>query len=104
MPSEEMLYRFVGEERLLQVRGEYLPLVMLRQRFAVKGPAIVQSAGCRYALWVDQLIGQQQVVVKNLEQNYRKVEGVLGATILGDGGVALILDVVELASEQEVAA
>ncbi len=112
MPSEEMLYRFVGEERLLQVRGEYLPLVMLRQRFAVKGPAsgekgivvIVQSAGCRYALWVDQLIGQQQVVVKNLEQNYRKVDGVSGATILGDGSVALILDVVELASEQEVAA
>ena len=59
---------------------------------------IVQSAGCRYALWVDQLIGQQQVVVKNLEQNYRKVPGVSGATILGDGSVALILDVIELAN------
>jgi two-component system, chemotaxis family, sensor kinase CheA len=80
--------------------------VMLRQRFSVSGQApsdngivvIVQSAGCRYALWVDQLIGQQQVVVKNLEQNYRKVTGVSAATILGDGSVALILDVVELAT------
>lgn len=106
MPQEEMLYRYVGDERLLQVRGEYLPLVMLRQRFSVSGQApsdngivvIVQSAGCRYALWVDQLIGQQQVVVKNLEQNYRKVTGVSAATILGDGSVALILDVVELAT------
>ncbi|MDF7647130.1 chemotaxis protein CheA [Erwiniaceae bacterium L1_54_3] len=106
MPREEMLYRFVGEDRLLQVRGEYLPLVMLRQCFGVNGQApndsgivvIVQSAGCRYALWVDQLIGQQQVVVKNLEQNYRKVPGVSGATILGDGSVALILDVIELAT------
>ena len=106
MPQEEMLYRYVGDERLLQVRGEYLPLVMLRQRFSVIGQApsdngivvIVQSAGCRYALWVDQLIGQQQVVVKNLEQNYRKVTGVSAATILGDGSVALILDVVELAT------
>ncbi|PJZ02643.1 chemotaxis protein CheA [Pantoea rodasii] len=126
LPQEEMLYRYVGDERLLQVRGEYLPLVMLRQRFSVSGQApsdngivvIVQSAGCRYALWVDQLIGQQQVVVKNLEQNYRKVTGVSAATILGDGSVALILDVVELSafthpqakagracvSEQEVAA
>lgn len=105
-PTEEMLCRFVGEERLLQVRGEYLPLVLLRQRLSVAGDApaddgivvIVQSAGCRYALWVDQLIGQQQVVVKNLEQNYRKVPGVSAATILGDGSVALILDVVELST------
>lgn len=105
-PNEEMLCRFVGKERLLQVRGEYLPLVLLRQRLSVAGdvPAddgivvIVQSAGCRYALWVDQLIGQQQVVVKNLEQNYRKVPGVSAATILGDGSVALILDVVELST------
>ncbi|MEP9091290.1 chemotaxis protein CheA [Enterobacter cloacae] len=105
-PTEDMLCRFVGEERLLQVRGEYLPLVLLRQRLSVAGEApaddgivvIVQSAGCRYALWVDQLIGQQQVVVKNLEHNYRKVPGVSAATILGDGSVALILDVVELST------
>ncbi|TKV07885.1 chemotaxis protein CheA [Citrobacter sp. wls619] len=105
-PREEMLCRFVGQECLLQIRGEYLPLVMLRQRLSVLGEnnpeegivVIVQSAGCRYALWVDQLIGQQQVVVKNLEQNYRKVSGVSAATILGDGSVSLILDVVELST------
>lgn len=105
-PTEAMLCRFVGEERLLHVRGEYLPLVILRERLAIPGDSqadegivvIVQSAGCRYALWVDQLVGQQQVVVKNLEQNYRKVPGVSAATILGDGSVALILDVVEMAN------
>ncbi|MFP2420601.1 chemotaxis protein CheA [Pseudescherichia vulneris] len=105
-PTEAMLCRFVGEERLLHVRGEYLPLVMVRERLSVPGEGpgdegivvIVQSAGCRYALSVDQLIGQQQVVVKNLEQNYRKVPGVSAATILGDGSVALILDVVEMAN------
>jgi two-component system chemotaxis sensor kinase CheA len=105
-PTDEMLYRFVGENQLLQVRGEYLPLTRLREVFAVpedKGVdegiiVIVQSAGCRYALCVDQLIGQHQVVVKNLEQNYRKVPGISAATIMGDGSVALILDVVELAT------
>ncbi len=54
---------------------------------------ILQSAGRRYALLVDQLIGQHQVVVKNLESNYRKVPGISAATILGDGSVALIVDV-----------
>ena len=105
-PTDELLHRFVGESQLLQVRGEYLPLTMLREVFAVPDEAgvdegiivIVQSAGCRYALCVDQLIGQHQVVVKNLEQNYRKVPGISAATIMGDGSVALILDVVELAT------
>ena len=54
---------------------------------------IIESEGRRAALVVDELIGQHQVVVKNLETNYQKVEGVSGATILGDGKVALILDV-----------
>ncbi len=105
-PTDEMLYRFVGKNQLLQVRGEYLPLTILREVFTVPDEAgvdegiivIVQSAGCRYALCVDQLIGQHQVVVKNLEQNYRKVPGISAATIMGDGSVALILDVVELAT------
>ena len=55
---------------------------------------ILQSGGRRYALLVDQLIGQHQVVVKNLESNYRKVPGISAATILGDGSVALIVDAV----------
>ena len=53
---------------------------------------VVEADGARVALMVDELIGQQQVVIKNLESNYRKVPNVSGATILGDGKVALILD------------
>ena len=57
---------------------------------------VVESDGTRMALLVDELLGQQQVVVKNLEANYRKVDYVSGATIMGDGQVALILDVAGL--------
>lgn len=104
-PSESALYRMAGDEQMLLVRGEYLPLVELHQVFNIESDVkqasdgiavILESAGCRYALLVDQLIGQHQVVVKNLELNYRKVPGISAATILGDGSVALILDVVAL--------
>lgn len=106
-PSENALYRMAGDEMMLQVRGEYLPLIELHQIFDIESDStlpndgiavILQSAGCRYALLVDQLIGQHQVVVKNLELNYRKVPGISAATILGDGSVALILDVAALAT------
>ncbi|VEI19976.1 Chemotaxis protein CheA [Serratia plymuthica] len=101
-PQAEDLHPLAGGERVLQVRGEYLPLVELFRVFEVAGAktdatqgivVILQSAGRRYALLVDQLIGQHQVVVKNLESNYRKVPGISAATILGDGSVALIVDV-----------
>ncbi len=101
-PLAEDLHPLAGGERVLQVRGEYLPLVELYNVFDVTGAkteatqaivVILQSAGRRYALLVDQLIGQHQVVVKNLESNYRKVPGISAATILGDGSVALIVDV-----------
>ncbi|MCU6679302.1 chemotaxis protein CheA [Leclercia tamurae] len=101
-PREEDLHPLAGGERVLEVRGEYLPLVELWKVFDVDGAkteatqgivVILQSAGRRYALLVDQLIGQHQVVVKNLESNYRKVPGISAATILGDGSVALIVDV-----------
>lgn len=101
-PLAEDLHPLAGGERVLQVRGEYLPLVELYNVFEVEAAkteatqgivVILQSAGRRYALLVDQLIGQHQVVVKNLESNYRKVPGISAATILGDGSVALIVDV-----------
>lgn len=91
-----------GNDRVLHVRGEYLPLVELYRVFDIpdakqdvtKGIVmIVQSEGRSFALQVDQLIGQHQVVVKNLETNYRRVPGISAATILGDGSVALILDI-----------
>ncbi|HBK1618431.1 TPA: chemotaxis protein CheA [Escherichia coli] len=101
-PREADLHPLAGGERVLEVRGEYLPIVELWKVFNVAGAkteatqgivVILQSGGRRYALQVDQLIGQHQVVVKNLESNYRKVPGISAATILGDGSVALIVDV-----------
>ncbi|MER5101187.1 chemotaxis protein CheW [Morganella morganii] len=104
-PRQEDIYRLAGEEKMLLVRGEYLPLVEMHQVFGIEEAErdlaksialIVQNAGNRYALLVDRLIGQQQVVVKNVESNYRKIPGISAATIMGDGSVALIIDVAEL--------
>lgn len=104
-PPKNALKPITGTENLLQVREEYLPLIALHEILDIKNAqpdpcnsiaVVLQSAGRRYALLVDQLIGQHQVVVKNLETNYRKVAGISAATILGDGSVALILDVASL--------
>lgn len=104
-PRQDDIYRLAGEEKMLLVRGEYLPLVEMYQVFGIEDAErdlaksialIVQNAGSRYALLVDRLIGQQQVVVKNVESNYRKIPGISAATIMGDGSVALIIDVAEL--------
>lgn len=104
-PQSEDIHSMAGSEKVLQVRGEFLPLVELYQIFDVKNAkpeptegivVIIQAGNRRYALLVDQLIGQHQVVVKNLESNYKKVPGVSAATILGDGSVALIVDVSSL--------
>lgn len=104
-PRQEDIYRLAGEEKMLLVRGEYLPLVELHHVFSIEDAErnldnsivlIIQNAGHRFALLVDKLVGQQQVVVKNIESNYRKIPGISAATIMGDGSVALILDVAEL--------
>ncbi|MCW5671441.1 MAG: chemotaxis protein CheW [Hydrogenophaga sp.] len=87
--------------QVVKVREEYMPVVELERvfqvpRFEFNGTSpimvVVEAEGSRVALMVDELLGQQQVVIKNLESNYRKVPNVSGATILGDGKVALILD------------
>ncbi|MBB3140398.1 chemotaxis protein CheW [Halomonas organivorans] len=104
-PSRDDLYAMAGDDVVLKVRDEYLPVVPVHEALDVTDAkteldemiaVIVQGEGRRYALLVDELIGQQQVVVKNLETNYRKVPGVSAATILGDGSVALILDITDL--------
>ena len=91
-----------GQGQVVKIREEYLPLIPLYKIFDIKpnftdpsqGIAVILEAdGKKAALLVDGLVGQQQVVVKNLESNFRKVAGISGATILGDGGVSLILDV-----------
>ncbi|NDU85483.1 MAG: chemotaxis protein CheA [Ferrovum sp.] len=89
-----------GDGRLLRVRGEYLPVVYLRKRFVLdqetEGPlslvVIIEADQRKVAVCVDALLGQQQVVIKSLETHFRKLEGISGATILGDGRVALIID------------
>ena len=104
--GKSMIKSISGVERLIQVRGEYLPVVPLYEVFcipqAVRGldqgiMVVLESDGAKVALFVDALIGQHQVVIKSLEANYRKVPGVSGATIMGDGRVAMILDVTALA-------
>ncbi len=101
-PSAGDLKEVAGQGRLIKVRDDYLPLVYLYELFSIEPhfadptESIVLVLGVddrKFALLVDTLVGQQQVVVKNLETNFRKVPGISGATILGDGGVSLILDV-----------
>lgn len=98
--SEEI--KSVNGRTVVHVRGEYLPLLPLHELFnlepAVTRPeegivVLVDVEGEKAALLVDALLDEHQVVIKSLEANYRKVEGTAGATILGDGRVALILDV-----------
>ncbi len=104
-PTHEQLRRVSETDHVMFVRGEYLPLISLRDIFSVEDAevdvtraiaVILQAEDMRFALLVDHLIGQHQVVVKNLEANYRKIPGISAATILGDGSVALIVDVFAL--------
>jgi two-component system chemotaxis sensor kinase CheA len=101
-PLPEHLHSITADGHVIKVRGEYLPLIELHRVFDVSGAqvnptqgilVIVQADDARFALLVDELLGQHQVVVKNLETNYRKVPGISAATILGDGSVAFIIDV-----------
>jgi two-component system chemotaxis sensor kinase CheA len=100
---EDQTIKTIGNSgRVVEVRDEYMPVIGLEDVFQVPRfdfehvagiMVVVEAEGGRVALLVDELLGQQQVVVKNLEANYRKVNDVSGATIMGDGRVALILDV-----------
>jgi len=91
-----------GQGQVVHVRGEYLPMISLHQVFNIKPKitdptegilVLLETEGKKVALFVDELVGQHQVVIKSLETNYRKVVGVSGATIMGDGRVAMIMDV-----------
>jgi two-component system chemotaxis sensor kinase CheA len=104
-PRAEAIRTVGGTGNTVRVRGEYLPVLSAAQVFGVRANAtdltrtimvIMEAEGTRIALAVDGLVSQHQVVIKSLETNYRKVYGVSGATIMGDGRVALILDVAAL--------
>lgn len=101
--KEDRVNRVVGKGETFLLRGQYLPIIRMHEIFNVTTAkhtkltegllVVVEGQGVRCGLFVDDLLGQQQVVIKSLEANYRRVEGVSGATILGDGSVALILDI-----------
>ena len=95
------LNRIAGRGEVFAFRGDYVPVIRLHDLFGIESGTqeveaglivIVEGDGRRVGLFVDDLLGQQQVVIKSLETNYGHVDGVSGATILGDGSVALILD------------
>lgn len=101
--TEKMLHKIAGKSETLRLRNQYIPIIRLHEIFNVQPKykpeesegliVVVERQGVLCGLFVDELLGPQQVVVKSLEANYRRVEGVSGATILGDGSVALILDI-----------
>lgn len=104
-PRTEDIKSISGQGTVVQVRGAYLPLVALHKVLNIKNAinepergilVLLEADGKKVALFVDELVGQHQVVLKSLEANYRKVPFVSGATIMGDGRVAMILDVASL--------
>lgn len=110
-PAAEDIKTIRNQEHVVQVRGEYLPVIALHELFHIRPKSteigdgilvILDVEGKKIAMFVDALIGQHQVVIKSLENNFRRVQGISGATILGNGRVALILDAVGLliASQQ----
>jgi len=101
-PRPEHVHSIAGQGEVVLVRQEPVPVLRLHQLFGVRSSvedpsrglvAIVEHEGRRLALLVDELLGQQQVVIKDLQRNFRKIQGTMGATILGDGRISLILDV-----------
>lgn len=101
-PKREAVKSVVGKGELIDVRGTYLPVVRMYEVFSLQPEhtdpmkailLILETEGERVAVMVDEILGQQQVVIKSMEQNFRKVQGIAGATILGDGTVGFILDV-----------
>jgi len=101
----ENINAVAGNAEVYRLRDEYIPIVRLYQIFGIKPVStdlkngllvVVEAEGKKIAIYVDDLLGQQQVVIKSLETNFKKIEGLSGATILGDGTVALIIDIAGL--------
>ncbi|MCZ4303668.1 chemotaxis protein CheW [Zoogloeaceae bacterium G21618-S1] len=105
--TADMIHSLSGVPRLIRLRGRYVPVIELYREFGVVDSCVdwtrgimvvIDVDGSQAALFVDELIGQHQVVIKSLEANFRRIKGFSGATILGDGRVAMILDLPALAS------
>ncbi len=102
--DKSLVKGIAGQAELYKLRDQYIPVIRLHNRFGVEDAkndlaegllVVVEEGGRRAGIFVDDLLGQQQVVIKSLESNFMKIGGIAGATILGDGTVALILDVAE---------
>ena len=101
--KSSMINKVAGKGETFKLRDQYIPIVRLSSVFGIENAkaqkleegllVVVEADRKPCGLFVDDLLGQQQVVIKSLEQNYQRVDGVSGATILGDGSVALILDI-----------
>ena len=98
----------VKRQNMMNLRGEIVPFLNLRELFLIKGDppsieqiVITEAKGDHVAFGVDHVVGQIQTVIKTLGKMYKNIEGISGATILGDGTVALILDVVQLVHAAE---
>ncbi len=102
--DKSLIKGIAGETELYKLRDNYIPVIRLHKKLGVKDAkedladgllVVIESGGQRAGVFVDDLLGQQQVVIKSLESNFMKIAGIAGATILGDGTVSLILDVME---------
>jgi len=101
--NPEFVSNVTGKGEVLRLRNEYIPIIRLAAVFGVENArfqrleqgllVIVENGGNKCGLFVDELLGQQQVVIKSLETNFKRMQGLSGATILGDGSVAFILDI-----------
>ena len=103
--KSENINAVAGNAEVYRLRDEYIPIVRLYQIFGIEPKStvlesgllvVVEAEGKKIAIYVDDLLGQQQVVIKSLETNFKKIQGLSGATILGDGTVALIIDITGL--------
>jgi two-component system chemotaxis sensor kinase CheA len=108
--DQSLVKGIAGENELYKLRDSYIPVIRLHDKLGVDDAkkelsdgllVVVESSGQRAGVFVDDLLGQQQVVIKSLENNFMKIAGVAGATILGDGSVSLILDVMDTVSNHK---
>ena len=104
-PDMNLINHVAGGCDVFRLRDEYIPIIKLWEVFGVEPLSkdlsesllvVVEAGNAKVALVVDDLLGQQQVVIKSMETNYKKIDGISGATILGDGTVSLILDITDL--------
>lgn len=101
-PSKSEIKTVEGKGELVDIRGNYIPLVRIYELFNIPSEktdptdalvVVLQSTEGRFGVLVDDVLGQTQAVIKSIDKNFRKIEGTSGATILGNGKVSLILDV-----------